>query len=327
MADTKITGLGSATAADVADSDVRPLVDVSDTSMDASGTNKKITYAEDAKAVLERVPQYTTTTPSAPSSGVKLFSRSRGGRRHLSFIGPNGAAHDLQTSLARKSFVIWQPQWAATSGSIFGSSAPTTTGTAAAAFWSNADLRQSSKRLQFNTVTTAGNSAGFRTTAEGWYRGDASNRGGFLFIARVGFNSITATRRWFVGMSATTGAFSNADPSTFVSLAGVGQDVGDTTQIQFMHNDSSGSCTKQSTALGDIGTTSVYEITVYSPPNGSSIFMACEDIAAGTVAEYEATTNLPASNQFLVWQFWANNGTTAASMQWDIHGFYLEQDT
>jgi hypothetical protein len=46
MADTKISALAALTGASVADTDLFVLVDVSDTSMAASGTDKNITAAE-----------------------------------------------------------------------------------------------------------------------------------------------------------------------------------------------------------------------------------------------------------------------------------------
>ena len=46
MADTKISALTALTGANVADGDLFPVVDVSDTSMAASGTNKKMTRVE-----------------------------------------------------------------------------------------------------------------------------------------------------------------------------------------------------------------------------------------------------------------------------------------
>lgn len=51
MTDKKITDLAALTGANVADGDLFPLVDVSDTTMAATGTNKKITRAELVTAV------------------------------------------------------------------------------------------------------------------------------------------------------------------------------------------------------------------------------------------------------------------------------------
>jgi hypothetical protein len=45
MADTKITGLTELASSNIADTDVVPVVDISDTTMDASGTTKKWTWA------------------------------------------------------------------------------------------------------------------------------------------------------------------------------------------------------------------------------------------------------------------------------------------
>lgn len=52
---SKITALAALTAANVADADVFVLVDVSDTSMAGTGTDKKMTRAELAKAVAQWV--------------------------------------------------------------------------------------------------------------------------------------------------------------------------------------------------------------------------------------------------------------------------------
>jgi hypothetical protein len=52
---SKITALGALTAAQVADSDVFVIVDVSDTSMAATGTDKKMTRAELGRAVAQWV--------------------------------------------------------------------------------------------------------------------------------------------------------------------------------------------------------------------------------------------------------------------------------
>lgn len=65
MADVKITGLG-ALAAQPADGDLIEIVDISDTSMDAAGTNKKIEYWQ------LRCPRYVypASTESVNSSGT-----------------------------------------------------------------------------------------------------------------------------------------------------------------------------------------------------------------------------------------------------------------
>ncbi len=56
MADTRISDLAALTGANVADGDLEPVIDISDTSMAASGTDKKITTAEKAIAMNLRDP-------------------------------------------------------------------------------------------------------------------------------------------------------------------------------------------------------------------------------------------------------------------------------
>lgn len=53
MADTKISALAALAAADVSTSDLAVVVDVSDTTMAASGTDKKITVADLIAAVAQ----------------------------------------------------------------------------------------------------------------------------------------------------------------------------------------------------------------------------------------------------------------------------------
>lgn len=62
MADTKITGLTALTGTGIATGDVFVLVDVSDTTMDASGTDKKMTAAELATAIATVKPPSRSLT-------------------------------------------------------------------------------------------------------------------------------------------------------------------------------------------------------------------------------------------------------------------------
>lgn len=64
MPDTKITALASITGANVADNDVVPLVDISDTSMAATGTDKQITVDE-LRAAIGRVPFFADLQDAA----------------------------------------------------------------------------------------------------------------------------------------------------------------------------------------------------------------------------------------------------------------------
>jgi hypothetical protein len=67
MADTRITGYGAQTGAGTATGDLFETVDVSDTSMAATGTNKQITLAELILAIAAR-------TSGSGGAGTKFFA-------------------------------------------------------------------------------------------------------------------------------------------------------------------------------------------------------------------------------------------------------------
>lgn len=325
MADTKISALTQLTGADsVAATDELELVDKSDTTMDASGTNKRITAADLAQAVHERVPEVTTTTPAAPSAGVKIFARKRAGRRRLSQIGPSGLDYPFQPGLDSNRASWMLPNGNSTTVGVQGV-VVTAIGTAAAANWANSSFLASLKRITYASAATAGSSGGLKHNVLQWWRGNAAGLGGFDLCWRFGFAAYPATSRWFVGFYGSTTNPSNADPSSFTNLIGVGMDVADTAP-QFMHNDGSGTATKSSSGLSAPAVNEVWEVRVFAAPNGSTVDLSVEKLNGGSVAEYQATTDLPANTQGLLPILWANNGTTASAITPALVGMYLETD-
>lgn len=328
MADTKISALGQLTGAgSVADVDELVVVDKSDTTMAASGTNKRVTAADLALAVTERIPEYTTTSPAAPSSGVKLFARKRAGRRRLNWIGPSGLDASVQAGLDVNRVSSWRAAGSGTTGTLFGWPAVTAIGTATAASFSTASFLQSLARLSYISAATAGSSGGVKINVLQYWRGNAAGLGGFYFVARFGFASIPATWRMFCGLYGSTTNPANGDPSALVNLIGVGKDAADTA-LQFMHNDGTGTAVKSSSALALPAANEVWEVRIFCPPNGSQIDMSVEKLnAAGVLAEYShSSTDLPASTQLLLPILWANNGTTAAAIDPQLVSLYVETD-
>lgn len=325
MADTKISALTQLTGADsVAASDELELVDKSDTTMDASGTNKRITAADLAQAVHEQVPEVTTTTPAAPAAGVKIFARKRAGRRRLSQVGPSGLDYPFQPGLDSNRASWMLPNGNSTTLSVTGLVA-TAIGTATTANWSNASLLQSLKRLSYISAATAGSSGGVKHNVLQWWRGNAAGLGGFFLVWRFGFASIPATWRFFVGLYGSTTNPANGDPSALVNLIGVGKDTADTAP-QFMHNDGSGTATKSSSALALPAANEVWEMRAFCAPNDTKVDLSIARLNTSNLAEYTATTDLPANTQGLLPILWANNGSTAAAIDPVLVSMYIETD-
>lgn len=72
MADTKISGLGALTA--LADEDLFVVVDVSDTSMAATGTNKKIATPDVRSKIIAGLPAVPTSGAALADTGAGVKS-------------------------------------------------------------------------------------------------------------------------------------------------------------------------------------------------------------------------------------------------------------
>jgi len=326
MADTKLSALTQLTGAgSTADADEIEIVDKSDTTMAATGTNKRVTVADLATAVRERpLPEYATGQPATPTTGATIFTRNRA-RYALGYVDPNGEDRLLQPALWNNTVNFLLPNGNGTTLGAMGLAA-TAIGTATAANWSNASLLQSLKRLSYISAATAGSSGGVKHNVLQWWRGNAAGLGGFFFSCRFGFATIPATWRFFVGMYGSTTNPANGDPSALVNLIGVGKDAADTAP-QFMHNDGTATATKSSSALALPAANEVWEVRVFCPANASNVRMSVERLnAAGVIATYNATTDLPANTQGLLPILWANNGTTAAAIDPVLVSMYLETD-
>ncbi len=74
MADAKITDFSALTGANLAVGDLLEVVDISDTTLDATGTNKKMTAGEASKGLTVLAPQIATMRPN--STYVTMSSRN-----------------------------------------------------------------------------------------------------------------------------------------------------------------------------------------------------------------------------------------------------------
>lgn len=328
MADTKITALAALTGANAADADVVPVVDVSDSSMAGSGTTKYMTLAELAQAIgaggrLILAP-YSTTTPSAPTAGVKLFARNLA-RNLPAFIGPSGVDSSLQPHIG-----INKAAWLQVTGNATTIVTPgitlTTIGTATAANWANTNMFTASRRLSYISAGTAGSAGGWRENVLKYAMGTAG-WGGFHVIAVFGCLTLPAGYRQFVGLYGTAGVIGNVDPSSLLNMVGLGKDTADT-NLQFMYNDGSGTATKVDTGIA-MATSDVICFRMFSPSGSGKVYFSVQKLnGAGTpfTADTGVSTDVPAATTGLAIQNWCNNGATASAIDPHWMNYYIETD-
>lgn len=270
-------------------------------------------------------------TPSTPAAdGINLFARKVGGRNMPAFVGPSGVDSSLQPYLARNKVSLWIASGNATTISVVGGPALTPSGTATAANVALTNLHTMMRRLEYLVTVAATNAiAGWRINAGQFARGNAAKLGGFHLVCRWGpaTGVSVATTRAFVGIRASTSAPTDVNPSTLVSMIGMGWDAADT-NIQLMHNDASGTATKIDTGIPrpTADRTSVYEIALFCAPNASNISYEVTDLVNDTVFSGVASTDLPANNILLTHLAYLSVGGTSSVIGMALMSLYLETD-
>jgi len=271
---------------------------------------------------------FNSTTPNLPSSGSKIFSRYQGGRRMTAQISPSGVDYSFQPFFATNKIGWWSATGNGTTVNLVNFN-NTATGTATTRNLASTNLFTSMRRVGYVSASNpAGSSSGTRHGAQQFWLGNAAKLGGFFYVVRFGSTSSVATQRLFIGLIASTAVIGNVDPSTSVNILGFGADSADT-NFTFMHNDSTGTATKD-TLTGNVSaktaSTDMFEIRIFCAPNGTTIYYSIENLSNLSYSEGYATTDLPSNTTLLSPQIWINNGTTASAVGIDIVSQYIETD-
>lgn len=175
-----------------------------------------------------------------------------------------------------------------------------------------------------STPSGVGQSCGFRARQGG----GASRRDiGFNIFCKFGVGDTGPTCRMFVGVAAN--GFlngTNAEPSTFTEIIGVGGQSGATT-LSWYENDASGTATMTPLGTGSLGGTAPintadtepYELTINNPAGGNPT-LTVRRVTTGDTWTRTVTTDLPALTTGLCFQLWRNTGATASIANIDFMG-------
>lgn len=267
-------------------------------------------------------------SPSAPGANkVRLFGRKIANKMIPAFRGPTDGVVSLQSHFGRNRVGIFAPAGGTTTSNIgYGNAS---TGTATAANMAMTNLHTYMRRIEY-LVTTAATTAvaSFRNNGQFFAAGTGSF-GGYLSIIRWGpATGVTnTTKRAFSGVIGSSAAPTDIQPSTQVNIAGMGWDAADA-NIQFMHNDGSGTATKVDTGIprASADRSSVYEIATYVAAGTTDVNWQITDLVSGAVASGVATTNVPAASTMLGQNTWTSVGGTSAVTGVAIMSCYFETD-
>jgi hypothetical protein len=273
-------------------------------------------------------------TPATPADGgVKLFGRSVAGRLLPAIIGPAGLDTSLQPHLGRNKVSYAIPNGNGTTLGLLGL-ALTATGTATAKNWASTNRYTKMRGLEYLVTTAAATAiAAWRGAGQQFTVGsNAAGDGGFHLICRWGPSTgvATATSRAFVGLVASTAAPGDAEPSARTNQCGMGWDAADA-NIQFMHNDGTGNCTKidlgAAFPVPTTDRTNVYEIAMFSPPGTvQGVTYEITNLNSGAVATGTVTTDLPSTTTALNPYGQMSVGGTSAVIGICLFSLYIETD-
>jgi len=178
------------------------------------------------------------------------------------------------------------------------------------------------------TTTAANQSAGWVAAAgnANYWRGDAAGRGGFKIVWRFSFEVLPSGTRFFIGLYATAAdPCLGAEPSAAVNMVGLGKDTSDT-DMQFMHNDGSGTATKVS--LGAPAATAVvYELVLIGIAGGGDVIARLYSVigtGSTLIQQSTLTTNLPATTAFMAPTQTINTSAGGSALTICFHGWTFD---
>jgi hypothetical protein len=175
----------------------------------------------------------------------------------------------------------------------------------------NRHLLASTAAINSTALVRMGN-----TQASGLIMNDSAYGGGTLLTMVVGFPVYASTQRIFQGYQTSNAAIANnVDISTLVNMFGIGKDTGDT-NLQWMHNDGSGTATKVDTGIA-VNTNNIYTIELFVPSNSTTMYGALYEmtktanILRSTCA---VSSNIPAAGTRLLFQQFISTAAGTASI-------------
>jgi len=272
-----------------------------------------------------------SSAPSAPAAdSLVVYPLDLGGKDLLAYTDSSGYATNLQHCLSRNNIRWWKACTASAQASADVGADFVTTGTMTAATISSANFQASCGRVALvATATTAQTEVDLRINGLQCFRGDGTNnnRGGFFFNCRFGFNdSVGATTTQFAGLNSqnavTNIADASPDHSSLPDAIGVCKRNGDTNWF-IQHRAGTAASTFTDTGIA-ISSTTMYDLVVYTPPNGSTIHFRFEDLETGTAFNYSTSSNIPTNTQTLTGHAWRSNGATTGSVNMQLSVMYLE---
>jgi len=283
-----------------------------------------------------------SSDPAAPSAGnLKTFARTiAGGYTAPAFLNATNTVSLMQSNFGFKKIIQGTLSGANTSYIFIPSASigtATTLGTATAINSSNTSFYTRINKFSNVSSATVGSLASLvynSTNIQVITLGTPStlNVGGFLWVYSFGIGDTVASPRTFVGLSSSTSAPTNVEPSTLTNVIGVGQGAANTNLFVYY----GGSAAQTPIDLGanfptNTSSTDWYQVVLYAPPSSNNTVyyqvtrQNTGNVATGTLTG-TAGTALPANTTNLYYRGWRCNNATASAVTLQYGAMYIETD-
>ena len=203
----------------------------------------------------------------------------------------------LQQHLGRGRASLVSASVNASAFSVLGANSGVTTGTNTTANVSYTSKYSTFVRLDILQATASTtNIASWRYSGTAWARTTALSGFFAIFRGGVATGASNTSSRFYMGMrNNVISAPTDADPSTTIQHVGFGWDSTDA-NAQIMFNDGTGTSTKidlgASWPVPVADRSEFYELQIYVPRGGTSVFVAVTELASGRSFATEITTDL-----------------------------------
>ncbi len=269
--------------------------------------------------------------PAVPAAGnLRIYAKDIAGRVLPKWVGPSGVDTPFQANLGFNRVSFSEPTGTAncsTGATGFGSTS-TGAGTCTVPALTTTNLLTSVRRLNYSSGVVAGTVSYQRQSQLQVWRGNVAGRGGFFYTTRFGTDTLAVGNRAFIGLADTIANPTNIDPTTSITYGKIGMAINASTGNWNIISNVIGTAPTV-TNLGasfPVNTTDLYELILFSAPNGSSIGWRVTDISTGAQTSGSIAANMPANTTFLNPIFWITNNVTGGAAIIDFSGWYLESD-
>jgi len=181
------------------------------------------------------------------------------------------------------------------------------------------------RRIQYTAAAAAANrGAGIRggSAGIGFYPGGVRT-GNFWFRGAFAAADALTGCRVFCGLKTGGEPTASAEPSTFTDVVFVGADTTDT-NLQVMHNDSAGTCTKVDLGASfpaNSNAVDMYEVTFkFNSGASRSVDYTVTNLVSGAAATGSLTTNLPTAGTSVNYAIYRNTGANTTACVIHIMG-------